>query len=217
MRALLLTALFTAGCTPSRAVKPLPAGTGAITASLGGPLISDLGPTIPLPLTSIGYMHGLDGKTNLYGSLHPTSLAAFRVFGASLGASRQLWEQQGLSPRLMTGVTLYGFAGDAVDGGDGPAGRVFGDVSAMLSWDLGRHTVYTGAGLFVQPAPTFAAHVTPTLGAQLQPGRLGVQLEAEWLAPYVDNRPLAASWRGIGHHGALQLSVGLSFRLGKTP
>ena len=217
MRSSLLLITLMAGCTTSRAVKPLPRGTGALTASLGGPLNSNLGPTIPIPLTSVGYVRGVDGRTNVHGEVYPTGMAAFRVFGASAGVARQLWEQQGAYPRLMTDFTVSGFVGDAVDGGEGPKGRVFTDLSGVLSWDLGDHSLYTGLDLFVQPGPTPGAYLTPLVGTVLRRGRTGVSLEAEWLAPTVDNRPLAATWRGIGHRGALQLQAGLELRLGRTP
>lgn len=212
----LLPIFLLAGCTPSRAVKPLPKGALQLTASLGGPLTSDLGPTIPLPLTNVGIVYGVDGLTNVHATVHPSGLAV-RTFGGSVGVARQIWDQQGASPRLMADATVSAFVGDAVPGGEGAAGRVFTDVSGVLSWDLGAHSVYTGLGLFVQPSPTPTAHLTPMLGTVLRPGRVGVQLEAEWLAPYVDNRPLATNWSGIGHRGALQLTVGLTYTLGGRP
>lgn len=217
MSRLFLLAVLASGCTTSRAVRPLPAGTGALTASLGGPLNSNLGATIPIPLTSVGYVRGLDGRTNVHGAFYPTGLAAFRVFGMSGGVARQIWDQDGGFPRLMADLTVSGFVGDAVDGGEGPKGRVFTDLSGVLSWDLGDHSLYTGLDVFVQPAPTTIAHLTPMGGVVLRRGRTGVSFEAEWLAPYVDNRPLAADWNGIGHHGALQLQAGLELRLGKAP
>lgn len=213
----LLPLLALVGCTTSRAVKPLPKGSGALTASIGGPMIADLGPTIPLPMTTVGGVYGVDGKTNVHGALHPTGLAAFRVLGASVGVARQLWDQQGASPRLMADATVSGFFGDAVNGGLAPSGRVFVDVSGVLSWDVGDHSLYTGLDLFLQPTSPEQPHLTPLVGAEIRRGRTGVALEAEWLAPYVDNRPLAARWWGPAHRGALQVQMGFTFRLGKMP
>ncbi|MEZ4316136.1 MAG: hypothetical protein R3F61_01470 [Myxococcota bacterium] len=208
--------LLLVGCTTSRAIKPLPKGTGAVTASLGGPFDSDLGVTFPLPLTSIGYMHGLDGKTNLHGSFFPTGLLAFGVPGASVGIARELWPPDGPSPRLMVDGTLSMFGGDASKGPPGPEFRVFADTSAVLSWDLRAHSVYTGLDVFLQPGPTVNAHLTPLVGTELRAGRTSVAFEAEWLVFYQDNRPLAANWWGPAHRGALQVQVGLAYRLGRN-
>lgn len=209
--------MLLAGCTTSRAIKPLPKGAGAVTASLGGPLTADLGPTIPLPLTSIGYMHGLDGKTNLHGSFFPTGLLAFGLPGASLGVARELWPAEGRAPRLMVDGTLSAFAGNAAKGLPAGAGRVFVDTSAVLSWDVREHSVYTGFDVFLQPAPEVNLHLTPMLGAELRRQRVAVAFEAEWLVFYADNRLGAANWWGPGHRGALQLQLGLSYRVGRMP
>jgi hypothetical protein len=209
----LLPLLLLAACTPTRAVRPLPKGAVDVAASIGGPLTSDLGATIPVPLTNVGVIVGVDGLTNVHGTIHPTLLAV-RGFGGSIGASRQLWAQRGPSPRLMADITLSGFGADAVPGGEPGAFRGFADVSGVLSWDLGPHAVYTGVGLFVQPAARTTAHLNPMVGTLLQPGRVGVALEAEWLAPYAPNATTATNWGGIGGRGALQLTAGLRLALG---
>ncbi|MCB9669994.1 MAG: hypothetical protein H6734_11020 [Alphaproteobacteria bacterium] len=212
-----LLPLLLVACSTSRAVRPLPAGTGALTASLGGPINADLGAPIPLPLTTIGYAYGVDGKTDVHAAIHPTAAAAFGVFGASVGVARQVWDQQGGSPRLMTDLTLHAFGGDAAAGPPLAAGRAFAELSGVLSWDVREHSLYTGTDLFFQPGPRATAHLSPLGGAILRRGRTGVAFEAAWLAPYVDNRPLAAHWIGPFHRGAVQLKLGLELGLGRKP
>lgn len=210
----LLPWLLLSACSVSRAVAPLPAGSGAVTTSLGGPITADLGTAIPLPLLSVGYMHGLDGRTNLHGAVYPIGLPTFGVGGLDLGVAREVFPPAGARPRLMVDGTVYAYAGDT-EPGDPPFGaRVFPDVSAVASWDVGRHAVYVGVDQLVEPFPSFRWHVTPLVGGIARAGRVGLQLEYQWLALYRDNDPIAAQWIGPGGQGASSVLLGVSVAVG---
>lgn len=201
-------------CSVSRAIAPLPKGSGAITTSMGGPITANLDPAIPLPITSIGYMHGLNGKTNLHGAFYPTGLAAFGVGGIDVGAATEIFPPDGARPRLMIDGTMYVYAGNNSEGPPPFAARVLPDVQAVLTWDLKRQSVYLGLDQLVQPFPEFRWHFTPLVGGMARVGRVGLQLEYKWMALYRDNIPLAADWIGPFHHGASSVQIGFSVAIG---
>jgi len=219
MRSTALLALITlAGCSVSHAVRPLPAGTGAVTASMGGPISGDLPLPIAfaVPITTVGYAHGVSDTTTVHGAAHLVGLAAFGIVGADIGVAHQLFDADGPRPRLMLDGDLILLAGDNTPGVDPPFGfRALPDLQLVTSWDLGPHAVYVGLDQLVQPAPSFRYHPTPLLGAMLTAGRVDVQLEYKWMGWYIDNEPLTAVWYGPFHHGATSIQVGLKVRLGQ--
>ncbi len=87
-----LPLLLLSGCAVSHAVRPLPRGTGALTASLGGPISKDLPTPVAfvVPITTVGYAHGVTDGTTVHGAVHPTGLAAFGIFAADVGIAGQL-------------------------------------------------------------------------------------------------------------------------------
>ena len=202
------------GCTTSRAIKPLPKGGMEITTTAGGPFISNLGPTIPIPMLSVGGIYGLDGKTNIHGDFFLTGLFAFGVGGVSTGIARELWPAKGGLPRLMVDGTILYFNGDVRPGPPEGGSRFFGDVSAVVSWDLGNHTVFGGLDTFIQPFPGFELNLSPLLGVEFRHQRTAITVEAMWLAPYRNNLPVTASWWGPFHRGALQVQLGLTYDFG---
>lgn len=213
----LLAAIALSGCSATRSLQPLEAGTGAVTASFGGPINADLGVAIPLPFTSIGYMHGLDGKTNVYGAFYPTGLALFGVPGIDLGVSREVLTPEGARPRIMLDGVVYAFAGNAGEG-DPPAGaRVWLDTASTFVWPIAeKHALFTSVDLFVQPGPArFVAYLNPHVGGQLRLGRVGLQLEYTWWGPWVNTRFMQPTWKGPGGYGASTVQLGLDVRLGK--
>lgn len=216
-RAPLLLAVLVTGCAVSHGVRPLKKGTGAITASMGGPLSKDL-PTpvaFTVPITTVGYAHGVSDKSVLHGAVHPTGLAAFGVFAADVGFATQLVETNGAAPRVMLDGDLIFATGNNAEG-DPPGGtRLFPNVEVVASWDLGKHAVYGGVNQLLQPFPEINYHVSPLLGTMLVAGRTDIQIEYMWLAPYANNELTAAEFVGPFGQGASSIKVGLGFRLGK--
>lgn len=213
---LLGAALLSAGCSASRSLEPLKKGTGSLTASFGGPINADLGAAIPLPISSVGYMHGLDGKTNVYGAFYPSGLVFFGVPGIDVGISREVLTPEKARPRIMLDAVLYGFAGDAQAGQAPPPGvRVWTDFASSFVWPVGNHLVFTKVDLFVQPGPAFNAYLNPHVGARLNIKRVGLQVEYTWWGPWVNTRFMQPVWIGPGKTlGASTIQFGLNIKLG---
>ncbi len=218
MRFVLVVAAL-AGCAPTRALAPLEPGQGAFTASLGGPFVEVYGGPLPLPVTSVGYVRGIDGKLNVHGALYPTNLALFGVFGFDLGASYQLFEPQGARPRLMADVTAYTFFGNLAKGEPKGGLRIFPDLQFIASWPVGAkrtHLVpYVGVDQFTEFFPTPHWNPSLVLGNEFRLGkRVGLQLEGKWIAPWVDTDPFVTHWYGASSHGAFSAQLGLTVYAG---
>ena len=181
---------------------------------MGGPITANLSPAIPLPMTSIGYMHGLNGKTNVYGEFYPTGLAAFGVGGIGGGVATEVLTPEKARPCIMIEGGMYAYAGNNDKGPPPFAVRVFPHLQTTFSWDLKRQSLYTGLDQLIEPYPGFRWHLTPLVGGMARVGRLGFQLEYKWMAWYLDNIPIAAEWIGPFHHGASSVQIGLSVALG---
>lgn len=213
--ALVLVALVAAGCATSRALEPLGRGRGAVTASFGGPMFVNNGVPMPLPLGSVGYAHGVSDRTNVHGALYPTLVRG--LYGAHVGAATALLAADGGRPGVMIDGTLYVFGGDAATGDPAGGVRLFPDVSAVAAWELaGGHHPYVGLDLFTQPFPSPRAWPSPMAGFELvADGRVGVQLEAQWIAPWRNTDDLVVDWVGPGKQGALSVQLGATVYLGR--
>ncbi len=183
---------------------------------MGGPISADL-PTpfaFPVPITTVGYAHGLTDRISVHGAVHPTGLATLGVFAMDAGVTGLLVEPDGAVPRLMVDGDLIVASGkvpgSAAQGGTLP----FLDAQLIASWDLGDHAVYAGVDQLLQPLPTVTYHVSPVIGGLLSVGRTDLVLEYLWLAPHVDNELLAAQFVGPFGQGASALKLGVSFNLG---
>lgn len=210
----LLTML--AGCGASRAVAPMGAGVGAVTSSVGGPVLSFDGAPVPLPLVSVGYRRGLTDRTSAHGGVQLTNLVLMGVFGAELGVDVEVVPPRGPWPRLMVDQTVLVFMGDNV-AGDPPFGaRVFLDAGAVASWDVGRrqHHPYVGLRLFDQPFPEHHTYLSPVVGGVWNTGRVGWQAELGWPAFTRRNVPSFVDWIGPARHGALSVQLGATITLG---
>lgn len=209
-----LVALALLGCSATRSLEPLEPGSAAITASFGGPINSDLGMSIPLPISSVGVMYGLDGKSNIYGAFYPSGVVFFGVPGFDIGYSREVLEPKGARPRVMLDSAMYGFFGDNAKG-DPPVGaRIWLDNSATFVWPWKKHSLYGKVDLFVQPGPEFSAYLNPHVGGQLRVGRVGFQIEYSWWGPWVDTQFMQPVWRGPGGFGASTIQLGFDVRIG---
>ena len=205
------------GCAVSHGVRPLDRGEGRITASFGGPISADL-PTpvaLPVPITTVGYAHGLTDHTAIHAAIHPTGLATFGVFAMDAGVTGRLTDHDGAIPRIMIDGDLILATGGVPDTTAARGTRLFADLQAIASWDLGQHTLYGGMDQFLQPFPTPNYHVSPLVGGVLGIGRVDLQLEYMWLVANVDNALLAAEFIGPFGQGASSVKLGVGVHLGK--
>jgi hypothetical protein len=210
MRGNLLAAAFVllGGCGTAQSIRPVGAGRGALDVSAGGPLIEGIG--APAPLLLVGYRHGLDDRTDLFGRLHLVP-AAVGVVGLEAGASRLLRAQRGRIPAVSASAEALVFAG--------PGGALAVPAAALTaSWSTGRWLLYAGS----QQAVSFgrrldgdgaAFHWSPYVGATRDVGRWTFGAELRWWEPHVGDDVLVW-WQGIGGRGALAPMISISRRMG---
>lgn len=210
---LLVVSAVLGGCAASHAIAPLEKGQSGITSSLGGPFVQYGSAPIPLPIVSLGYRYGIDGHTDVHGSLYVTQLALFKVGGFDVGVARELITADGPRPRIMMDLNTHWFFGDRAKTGPDGGFRFFPDLSLMATWDLGRakHHLYVGVDNFFEVAPSFRYYPTPILGTELKASKgLGIQLELGWLAPWKDTLPVNPVWYGPGNLGAVSVKLGFN-------
>jgi len=184
---------------------------------MGGPIVSYAGAPLPVPIGSVGAAHGVSERTNVYGAFYWTPVLLFGIPGADVAVATEIFGPTGARPRLMAGLTTHAFFGDTAPGEPSGGLRVFPDVSAIGSWPIGprdRGTVWTGLDLLAQTADPADVFLSPLVGAEVRPGRVGLRAELKWLAATVDNLQGVPDWYGIGHRGALSLQLGVDIHLG---
>ena len=210
--------LFAPACSTTRALAPLAKGQHGLTASFGGPFVDYGGAPIPLPLTSVGYRYGIDGKSDVHASVYATQAALFGVGGFDVGVSRELVDADGARPRVMLDTNHHLFFGD-LEPGDPKGGVVYlPDVSGVLTWDLGAsetpHRLYVGATTTFDVQNKGKPWLTPYIGTELRASKMvGVQLEAAIFGATVPTRFLNPVWYGIDEHGAIVARLGLNVYL----
>lgn len=216
MRLVLMTLFigWATGCGLTTQVRPIPRGAVQVEAAVGGPLV-DLGPVVPVPLSTAGVRYGLGERVDVAAHAHLTTLA-FGDAGLDVGGDWLVLAQDGAVPALSLGGRLYGFGNVLASRPFNP--RAWLEVSPALSYLLGgRFLSYvSGTGLvqFAGGRPLLALAV----GEELWLDPWGVQLEARWYQPGDDSRFHAADWVGIGGRGALGAVLGIRYRFGgKAP
>jgi hypothetical protein len=199
------------GCSTTRAVRPLGRGNAAFGISAGGPLVQALGADLATPIVTVGEVYGarddLDVFVNadltaaVYGNLHVEPGAAYHF----------LVRDGGPVPTLTA-------AGSAHFLTDFDVARIYPQLTVTAAWLLHRrHVLYLGADGALGFSGQTRALVGPLVGVELRSGRVGVQLEAKWIAPYYDVAPTAPSWISPASHGYLTLLVGLSYHTEEAP
>ncbi len=220
-RALLLLPLALTACSTIHGVKPVGRGVIRPELSVGGPITQVYGAPIPIPLSQLGATYGLDDKTDLHAAWHTSAASFYNLFGADVGASRELLEWAGVRPRLMADLTVLTFAGDNEPGGSPGGFRLFVQPTVTGSWDWGKHkreTVYVSLTALFQPFPKL--HLVPALavGNEWALGkRLSLTTEFKWISFYKSNLPVVPDYYGPGNIGALGFNLGLGYAIGKLP
>jgi hypothetical protein len=216
----LLLLTLCAGCAVSRGIAPLAQGEHAVQISVGGPMMNLQGAPVPLPISSVGYGYGIDGRTHVHGAIYLTQLA-FGVGGLDVGVATEMLSADGPRPRIMGDFTLYMFFGDTAKGGAEGGFRLFPDLNLTITWDIGKwdHHVYVGFDNFFQPFPVFRFYPTPYLGAEVKSGpsgqpHVGVIAELGYVAFWEDTTVLMPEWVGINNQGAVSFKLGLNVYFG---
>ena len=205
-------ALGGTGCTSTHAVCPLGRGNAVVHASLGGPLVDLNGAVIPTPILTVGGALGVRDDSEI--TLHAdATAAAFGVLHLEPGvAFHPVIRRQGPVPTLTVAASLHVLTNVSDT-------RVAPLATLAAAWRLRRrHLVYVGADGAVASGSPARVVVGPLLGAEARLGhRVGLTLEAKWLAPYYDVAPLAPTWVSPGSHGYLSVLLGVNAYLGDVP
>ena len=201
-------------CTTTHIVRPLGRGNGAVHASIGGPLLLLGNAAFPTPIITVGGAYGVRDDVDIF--LHANVTAA--AFGDMHLEPGVAWHpvirDRGAVPTVTVAGSLH-FLTDFRT-----SARALPQLTAATAWSLGkkRHMLYAGADLAVSFegkgwVPVFG----PFVGGELRLGRrVGLSLEAKWLAPYYDTKPLAPDWISPGKRGYVTVLLGLNVYLGSV-
>ncbi|MFO8072992.1 MAG: hypothetical protein R6V85_14050 [Polyangia bacterium] len=207
LAAVLSAALGAAGCAPSHAGRTVGRGTLQLEGALGGPLLRNLGPALPVPNLPVGARWGATDRVDL--SLHtnplPLIVGGFATLDA--GATWALLGQdggRGLEMAASTGMLLVtDFQTDA---------RIAPLVDFAAGWALEHVRPFAG----VQLAADLwggGLMINPHLGAEFEMGRrAALSLTGVWFHAGFDTADSTVEWVSPGGRGALGLLVGLKLR-----
>jgi hypothetical protein len=204
-----MAALAAGGCAATHAVRPLGRGNAAVHASLGGPLVQVSGADIPTPILTVGGAYGVCPGAEITAELDATA-ATFGVAHVTPGlATHPIVREAGAVPTLTVAAAVHVLT-NVTDT------RVAPQLTAAAAWRLGRgHMLYAGADAALAFGDPTRLVAGPLVGGELRVGRAwGVALEAKWLAPNYDVRPLAPAWISPGARGYLSILAGVTRYLG---
>jgi hypothetical protein len=208
----LATLLGFGACASSHFVRPLGKGGAVVNASLGGPLVELGGATFPTPIVDVGGGYGVSDDVDLFLRWNVTA-AAFGDLHIEPGVAwHPIIRDHGGVPTLTLAGSLQ-FLTDFRDGA-----RALPQLTIATAWALGkkRHLLYGGTDLAVSFegrgwVPIFG----PFVGGELRVGRrVGLSLEAKYLAPNYNTRLLAPAWVAPGGYGYLSILLGVNVYFG---
>ena len=206
------TLLGFGACASSHFVRPLGKGGAVVNASLGGPLVTLGGATFPTPIVEVGGGYGVRDDVDLFLRWNITA-AAFGDLHLEPGvACHPIIRDHGGVPTLTIAGSMH-FLTDFRT-----TARALPELTIATAWALGkkRHLVYGGTDLAVSFegrgwVPIFG----PFVGGELRVGkRVGLTLEAKYLAPNYDTAILAPAWVAPGGWGYLSILVGVNVYFG---
>jgi len=193
-------------------MRPLGRGNGVVQASLGGPLHSIFvsNAAVPVPVLTVGGGYGVRDDLDLYARADLSALL-FGVVHLEHGAAlHPLIRERGWVPTLTLAASLHLLTNfrDA---------RAIPQLTFGAAWRIrSRHLVYLGADLGLSVGETFHALFGPFLGGELRVGRrVGLSLEAKWIAPYYDTTFAIPFWTAPANHGYVSVLLGVNVYLGR--
>lgn len=212
---LFCAACLFASCATIPSVRPLPRGRQQADASLGGPLFTDLGFPMPIPLLDLSYLYGLTDNVSLGGSIYVTDA----LFGTGHLEGTAIW---GIIPQrgALPAVSLDGNLHLVTDFKSSL--QFFPELNLTPSWAVGSFLFYGGAGAMFNLYPNMANGTKREylaipdfyLGARWRGARWGFTAELKYLNPFQPNYPAAPAYVGIGQWGALAPFFAASYRFG---
>ena len=199
-------------CASSHFVRPLGKGGAVASASLGGPLVQLGGAFFPTPIVELGGGYGVRDDVDLFLRANITA-AAFGDLHLEPGvAYHPIIRDHGPVPTVTVAGSMH-FLTDFRT-----SARALPQLSAATAWALGkkRHLLYGGLDLAVSFegrgwVPIFG----PFIGGELRVGRrIGLSLEAKYLAPNYNTGILAPAWIAPGGYGYLSILLGVNVYFG---
>lgn len=204
----------TVGCTTFNSARPLEPGQHAVAVTLGGPIanIPNIGP-IPFPHVTVEGRHGLVPDLDVNYGVHLLPLV-FGVAGAHVGGTWLMRPQAEYIPAVALGQRIFGFT-NILDGRKAAETRsawLLSQSDLTASWEVYDQLLYAGGTMYLpllQPEPSIA----PFAGVELRPfvDWLRIQVEARYLAPYVNTQFGVADWVAPGDQGAILVNAGAAF------
>jgi hypothetical protein len=206
------TLLGLGACASSHFVRPLGKGGAVVAGSLGGPLVQIGGATFPTPIVDVSGGYGVRDDVDLFLRWNITA-AAFGDLHLEPGvAYHPLIRDHGGVPTVTVAGSLH-FLTDFRT-----SARALPQLTIATAWALGkkRHLLYGGTDLAISFegrgwVPIFG----PFIGGELRVGkRVGLTLEAKYLAPNYETRLLAPAWISPGGFGYLSILLGVNVYFG---
>ena len=204
------------GCSTVRQVRPLEPGDHSVAMSVGGPLFSDLGFPIPVPVISVDYQYGLLDGLSVGGAFHITPVF-FGLFGMiETNVTVGLMDQTGFLPATSLHVNCILLSDFST------SWLVFPELGIVPSWNLTDEILlYVGATALVNLYPKTSglpkdSYVIPSflVGSQLGFGNLAVTAECRLSNPFASNADRGVHFMGIGAFGAFAPYVSVSYTFG---
>jgi hypothetical protein len=200
-----------ASCATSHFARPLGRGNVVGQASLGGPIVEVSGTPIPAPILVAGAGYGASDRWDVYARADVTA-AAFGDLHLEPGAAfHPVVRESGPVPTVTVAGSVHVLT-------DFAEVRVGPQVSALAAWRVGalhRHLLYVGADAGTLVTGRTRVLAGPLLGAEVRVGRRAdLVIEAKWLSPWYDVRPLAPTWVSPGDHGYLSILLGYNLYWG---
>jgi hypothetical protein len=193
-------------------VRPLGKGGAVASASIGGPLVQLGGAVFPTPIVELGGGYGVRDDVDIFVRANITA-AAFGDLHLEPGvAYHPIIRDHGGVPTVTVAGSLH-FLTDFRT-----SARALPQLSAATAWALGkkRHLLYAGLDLAISFegrgwVPIFG----PFVGGELRVGRrVGLSLEAKYLAPNYNTGILAPAWIAPGGFGYLSILLGVNVYFG---
>lgn len=206
------TLLGVGACASSHFVRPLGKGGAVASASLGGPLVQLGGAVFPTPIVELGGGYGVRDDVDLFLRANITA-AAFGDLHLEPGVAwHPIIRDHGGVPTVTVAGSMH-FLTDFRT-----SARALPQLSAATAWALGkkRHLLYAGADLAISfEGRGWVPIVGPFIGGELRVGRrVGLSLEAKYLAPNYNTGILAPAWVAPGGYGYLSILLGVNVYFG---
>lgn len=218
---LLFTCIFIlitlSACGSLHNARPLDQGEQKIGVTMGGVVLTQLGPPIPLPNMVLEGQTGIkplaSRATDLNYGMNLTGLA-FGTVGMHVGAGHLLFEQKGARPSLsvMERVHFYNNWLDTTKDSSVRTGYLLNQIDLTAAWDINRHLGYIGIADYID-VPNPELTLAPFAGLVYQgKGRFFTQAEARYLA--INRKPDIVDVSFLGaEKGALSTTLSLGWTL----